>query len=191
MGETAILNATLVVSWADLGMAGQTLGMRGTEVQNQGVAMGQIHLDETETTTRNGNAAETLPRVGIMIMTKIEMAEIETDLGLVMVIDMNVMAKIGIGTVMIVVMIKILIEKEIIADHVIGTMIKIGTEIVTEDTREIVTGTMTTRIEQEIVKNGVGTETSQRIITVMKLYTYSLSFLHVTLFILSFFPQQK
>lgn len=173
-------------------MAGQILGMRGTEVQNQGVVMGQIRLDETETTTRNGNAAEMLPRVGIMIMTKIEMAEIEieieTDLGLVMVIDMNVMAKIGIETVMIVVMIKILIEKEIIAGHVIGTMIKIETEIVTEDTREIVTGTMITRIEQEIVKNGVGTETSQRIITVMKLYTYSLSFLHVTLFILSFFP---
>lgn len=171
-------------------MAGQILGMRGTEVQNQGVVMGQIRLDETETTTRKGNAAEMLPRVGIMIMTKIEMAEIEieTDLGLVMVIDMNVMAKIGIETVMIVVMIKILIEKEIIAGHVIGTMIKIETEIVTEDTREIVTGTMITRIEQEIVKNGVGTETSQRIITVMKLYTYSLSFLHVTLFILSFFP---
>lgn len=171
-------------------MAGQILGMRGTEVQNQGVVMDQIHLDETETTTRNGNAAEMLPRVGIMIMTKIEMAEIEieTDLGLVMVIDMNVMAKIGIETVTIVVMIKILIEKEIIAGHVIGTMIKIETEIVTEDTREIVTGTMITRIEQEIVKNGVGTETSQRIITVMKLYTYSLSFLHVTLFILSFFP---
>lgn len=171
-------------------MAGQILGMRGTEVQNQGVVMGQIRLDETETTTRNGNAAEMLPRVGIMIMTKIEMAEIEieTDLGLVMVIDMNVMAKIGIETVTIVVMIKILIEKEIIAGHVIGTMIKIETEIVTEDTREIVTGTMITRIEQEIVKNGVGTETSQRIITVMKLYTYSLSFLHVTLFILSFFP---
>ena len=152
--------------------------------------MGQIRLDETETTTRNGNAAEMLPRVGIMIMTKIEMAEIEieTDLGLVMVIDMTVMAKIGIETVTIVVMIKILIEKEIIAGHVIGTMIKIETEIVTEDTREIVTGTMITRIEQEIVKNGVGTETSQRIITVMKLYTYSLSFLHVTLFILSFFP---
>lgn len=171
-------------------MAGQILGMRGTEVQNQGVVMGQIRLDETETTTRNGNAAEMLPRVGIMIMTKIEMAEIEieTDLGLVMVIDMNVMAKIGIETVMIVVMIKILIEKEIIAGHVIGTMIKIETEIVTEDMREIVTGTMITRIVQEIVKNGVGTETSQRIITVMKLYTYSLSFLHVTLFILSFFP---
>lgn len=171
-------------------MAGQILGMRGTEVQNQGVVMGQIRLDETETTTRKGNAAEMLPRVGIMIMTKIEMAEIEieTDLGLVMVIDMNVMAKIGIETVMIVVMIKILIEKEIIAGHVIGTMIKIETEIVTEDMREIVTGTMITRIEQEIVKNGVGTETSQRIITVMKLYTYSLSFLHVTLFILSFFP---
>lgn len=171
-------------------MAGQILGMRGTEVQNQGVVMGQIRLDETETTTRNGNAAEMLPRVGIMIMTKIEMAEIEieTDLGLVMVIDMNVMVKIGIETVTIVVMIKILIEKEIIAGHVIGTMIKIETEIVTEDTREIVTGTMITRIEQEIVKNGVGTETSQRIITVMKLYTYSLSFLHVTLFILSFFP---
>lgn len=171
-------------------MAGQILGMRGTEVQNQGVVMGQIRLDETETTTRKGNAAEMLPRVGIMIMTKIEMAEIEieTDLGLVMVIDMNVMAKIGIETVTIVVMIKILIEKEIIAGHVIGTMIKIETEIVTEDTREIVTGTMITRIEQEIVKNGVGTETSQRIITVMKLYTYSLSFLHVTLFILSFFP---
>lgn len=171
-------------------MAGQILGMRGTEVQNQGVVMGQIHLDETETTTRKGNAAEMLPRVGIMIMTKIEMAEIEieTDLGLVMVIDMNVMAKIGIETVTIVVMIKILIEKEIIAGHVIGTMIKIETEIVTEDTKEIVTGTMITRIEQEIVKNGVGTETSQRIITVMKLYTYSLSFLHVTLFILSFFP---
>lgn len=171
-------------------MADQILGMRGTEVQNQGVVMGQIRLDETETTTRKGNAAEMLPRVGIMIMTKIEMAEIEieTDLGLVMVIDMNVMAKIGIETVMIVVMIKILIEKEIIAGHVIGTMIKIETEIVTEDTREIVTGTMITRIEQEIVKNGVGTETSQRIITVMKLYTYSLSFLHVTLFILSFFP---
>lgn len=159
-------------------MAGQILGMRGTEVQNQGVVMGQIRLDETETTTRNGNAAEMLPRVGIMIMTKIEMAEIEieTDLGLVMVIDMTVMAKIGIETVTIVVMIKILIEKEIIAGHVIGTMIKIETEIVTEDTREIVTGTMITRIEQEIVKNGVGTEMSQRIITVMKLYTYSLSF---------------
>lgn len=171
-------------------MAGQILGMRGTEVQNQGVVMGQIRLDETETTTRKGNAAEMLPRVGIMIMTKIEMAEIEieTDLGLVMVIDMNVMVKIGIETVMIVVMIKILIEKEIIAGHVIGTMIKIETEIVTEDMREIVTGTMITRIVQEIVKNGVGTETSQRIITVMKLYTYSLSFLHVTLFILSFFP---
>ena len=104
------------------------------------------------------------------------MAEIETetDIGLVMVIGMSVMARIATEIAMIVTMIKNITETEIIGGHVTETMIKIV--IVTEDMIEIVTGTTLTRIEQDTVENGIGEEVIQRIITVMKLYTHFLSF---------------
>ena len=163
-------------------MADQTQEMRGAEALIQGAGRDQIHLVVTEIITKKESAAKMLARFVIMSMTKTEMVEIEieTDRGLGMVIGMNVTVKIGIEIVMIVTMIKRnTIEKEITGDHVTEvteTMIKIG--IVT-DMREIGTGITTTRSEQDIVENGVGREMILRITTVMKLYTYSLSFLHV------------
>lgn len=153
--------------------------MTGEEVQIQGVEMDQIHLAVIEIITRKENVAEILLRFVKMSMIKKGMAEIETgtDTGHVTAIVMSVMVKIGTEIVMIVIMIKIIIEKEIIEGHVTETMIKIG--IVVEDMIEIGTGTTTTRIAQDIVENGAGRRTTQRIITVMKLYTHFLSFLHV------------
>lgn len=153
--------------------------MTGEEVQIQGVEMDQIHLAVIEIITRKENVAEILLRFVKMSMIKKGMAEIETgtDTGHVIAIVMSVMVKIGTEIVMIVIMIKIIIEKEIIEGHVTETMIKIG--IVVEDMIEIGTGTTTTRIEQDIVENGAGRRVTQRIITVMKLYTHFLSFLHV------------
>lgn len=162
-------------------MADQTQEMRGAEALIQGAGRDQIHLVVTEIITKKESTAKMLARFVIMSMTKTEMVEIEieTDTGLGMVIGMNVMVKIGIEIVMIVTMIKKnMIEKEIIGDHVTEvteTTIKIG--IVT-DMREIETGIMTTRSEQDIVENGVR-EAILRITTLMKLYTRSLSFLHV------------
>jgi len=160
-------------------MVGQIREMTGEEVQIQGVEMDQIHLAVIEIITRKENVAEILLRFVKMSMIKKGMAEIETgtDTGHVIAIVMSVMVKIGTEIVMIVIMIKIIIEKEIIEGHVTETMIKIG--IVVEDMIEIGTGTTTTRIAQDIVENGAGRKATQRIITVMKLYTHFLSFLHV------------
>ena len=160
-------------------MAGQTQERRDAEVLIQDVGRDRIHLVVTEIITKKEIVAEILPRFMIMSMTKTEMVEIEIEIDrdLVIVIGMNVMVKIGIEIVMIVTMIKKnMIEKEIIEDHVTETMIKIG---IMTDMREIETGITTTRIEEDTVENGVGREANLRITTVMKLYTHSLSFLHV------------
>lgn len=72
--------------------------------------------------------------------------------------------------------IEILMVIETMEDLGIETMTEI--EIVTGVTIEIVTGTTTIKKEQDIAESGVGRGTTLRIITVMKLYTYSLFFLH-------------
>ena len=58
----------------------------------------------------------------------------------------------------------------------IETMTEI--EIMTGVTIEIVTGTTTIKNGQDIAESGVGRGATLRTITVMKLYTYSLFFLH-------------
>lgn len=51
-------------------------------------------------------------------------------------------------------------------------------EIVTGVTTEIVTGTTTIKTGQDIAESGVDRGATLRTITMMKLYTYSLFFLH-------------
>ena len=80
---------------------------------------------------------------------------------------MIAIGKIGIGIIMVI---------ETMEDLGIETMTEI--EIVTGVTIEIVTGTSTIKTGQDITENGVGRGATLRTITVMKLYTCSLFFLH-------------
>lgn len=157
-------------------MEGQTHERRGEEVQNQGGGMGLTHLVVIEIIAEKGNVEEMLAEAVIVTVEKIEMEEIATErgIGLVIVIAMNVTEKIGTKIVTTEIVMMSLTGKEIFGDHVTETTTKI--EIVREDMRGIVTGTTRTRIAQDIVKNGTDQGVIQTIITMMKLYKFSLFF---------------
>lgn len=157
-------------------MEGQTHERRGEEVQNQGGGMGLTHLVVIEIIAEKGNVEEMLAEAVIVTVEKIEMEEIATErgIGLVIVIAMNVTEKIGTKIVTTEIVMMSLTGKEIFGDHVTETTTKI--EIVREDMRGIVTGTTRTRITQDIVKNGTDQGVIQTIITMMKLYKFSLFF---------------
>lgn len=118
----------------------------------------------TEIITRKENASR-------LVMTTTRRTEME-EIGIGLVIVTNVKAN---EIVMVEIMMKNTPGKEIIADHVIGTMTK--TEIGIEDMREIATGTTTTRIVRDTVETGVDRGVMQMTVAEMKLYTFSLSFM--------------
>lgn len=109
----------------------------------------------------------------IVIVIKTEIA-IGMDTGHGTGIALNVttvIAKIGRGTVMIVIgriEIEITMEIESLEDLEIETMIEMW--IMTGVTIEIETGTMTIKTEQDIAKSGIGRGATLMTITVMKLY---------------------
>lgn len=117
----------------------------------------------------------------IVIVIKTEIA-IGMDTGHGTEIALNVttvIAKIGIGTVMIVIgriEIEIIMEIESLEDLEIETMIEIW--IMTGVTIEIETGTTTIKTGQDIAKSGIGRGATMKTITVMKLYTCFLFLLH-------------
>ena len=80
---------------------------------------------------------------------------------------MIVIGWIGIGILMVI---------ETMEDLGIETMTEI--EIVTGVMIEIATGTTIIKTRQDTAESGVGRGATQTTITVMKLYTYSLFFLH-------------
>lgn len=161
-------------------MVGLIQERTGGEVQTQGTGLDQIHLVVTEIITRKGSVAKNQQKVEIMVMIRPVTAEIETEIGtgLVIVIVMNAMDRIDTEIVMMMITIKNITETGIIKGHVRETETMIRLEIATEDMTGIVTGTTATRKEQDTAEIGVGREGIQKIITVMKLYTLSLSFMH-------------
>lgn len=161
-------------------MVGLIQERTGGEVQTQGTGLDQIHLVVTEIITRKGSVAKNQQKVEIMVMIRPVTAEIETEIGtgLVIVIVMNAMDRIDTEIVMMMITIKNITETGIIKGHVTETETMIRLEIATEDMTGIMTGTTATRKEQDTAEIGVGREGIQKIITVMKLYTLSLSFMH-------------
>lgn len=118
----------------------------------------------TEIITRKENTSR-------LVRTTTRRTEME-EIGIGLVIVTNVKAN---EIVMVEIMMKNTPGKEIIADHVTETMTK--TEIGIEDMREIVTGTITTRIVGDTVETGVDRGVMQMTEAEMKLYTFSLSFM--------------